>query len=443
MRALDIIQAEHRSMWRVTTAMDSLRTAMANKQDPQVAARTVISLIDYIDGYVDQVHHPKEDQFLFRLLRERDPLASMHLERLQQEHRDGPRYRDQLRILALEFERGQVADERLFFDALETFAEHVRAHIRLEETTVMPAARGSLQPADWEQIDAAFLNNDDPLFGVQIRSEFTELRARIVALAPEPVGLGGQQLPAIEVQPVRKSAGTGTVLEIRNISSRYGRVEALHSISLVVKQGQLVALVGANGAGKTTLLRSISGVQPVSAGSIHLFGRDITLLPSNQRVRLGICHVPEGRQVFGPMNVEDNLRLGGYTRARNNIDSDLARMYELFPILKEKRALPAGTLSGGQQQMLAIARALMGHPKLLLLDEPSMGLAPLLVEEVFRMVKHLKSEGITILLVEQNAHAALSIADFGYVMETGHTILAGTGADLLENEQVRQAYLGM
>jgi branched-chain amino acid transport system ATP-binding protein len=237
--------------------------------------------------------------------------------------------------------------------------------------------------------------------------------------------------------------GAVTMLEIRSISSRYGRIEALHGVDLDVKQGQLVALVGANGAGKTTLLRTISGVQPVSAGSIRLFGRDITRLPPNQRVRLGICQVPEGRQVFGPMSIEDNLRLGAYTRARNNVDADLERMYELFPILGEKRALPAGTLSGGQQQMLAIARALMGQPKLLLLDEPSMGLAPLLVEETFRMVKHLKSEGITIFLVEQNAHAALSIADIGYVMETGHTILTGTGESLLNNEQVKQAYLGL
>ena len=233
------------------------------------------------------------------------------------------------------------------------------------------------------------------------------------------------------------------MLEIRNISCRYGHIEALHGIDLHVKQGQLVALVGANGAGKTTLLRTISGVQPASAGSIHLFGRDITHLAPNQRVQLGICQVPEGRQVFGPMSIEDNLRLGAYTRARNNLDADLERMYELFPILKEKRALPAGTLSGGQQQMLAMARALMGRPTLLLLDEPSMGLAPLLVEETFRVVKHLKSEGVTILLVEQNAYAALSIADIGYVMETGQTILTGTGENLLNNEQVKQAYLGM
>jgi branched-chain amino acid transport system ATP-binding protein len=245
------------------------------------------------------------------------------------------------------------------------------------------------------------------------------------------------------IRSAREPASAVTMLEIRSISSRYGRIQALHGVDLDVKQGQLVALVGANGAGKTTLLRTISGVQPASAGSIRLFGRDITRLPPNERVRLGICQVPEGRHVFGPMSIEDNLRLGAYTRARNNLAADLERMYELFPILKEKRALPAGTLSGGQQQMLAMARALMGQPRLLLLDEPSMGLAPLLVEETFRVVKHLKSEGITIFLVEQNAHAALSIADIGYVMETGRTILTGTGENLLNNEQVKQAYLGM
>ena len=210
-------------------------------------------------------------------------------------------------------------------------------------------------------------------------------------------------------------------------------------------EGQLVALVGANGAGKTTLLRTISGVQPAMPARFICSGEDITNLQPEKRVKLGICQVPEGRQVFGPMSIEDNLRLGAYTRKGNgdSIAADLERMYEIFPILKEKRQLPAGTLSGGQQQMLAMARALMGQPKLLLLDEPSMGLAPLLVEEIFRVVKRLRSEGITVFLVEQNAHAALSIADIGYVIETGHTILTGPGSELLKNEQVKKAYLGM
>jgi branched-chain amino acid transport system ATP-binding protein len=210
-----------------------------------------------------------------------------------------------------------------------------------------------------------------------------------------------------------------------------------------VRQGQLVALVGANGAGKTTLLRAISGVQPVTGGSIALDGEDITALAADRRVRRGICQVPEGRQVFGPMSIEDNLRLGAFTRRDKNIAADMERMYALFPVLKEKRALPAGTLSGGQQQMLAMARALMGRPRLLLLDEPSMGLAPLLVDEIFRVIQQLKAEGISIFLVEQNAHAALAIADQGYVIETGHTLLSGPGPQLLRNPQVQAAYLGM
>jgi branched-chain amino acid transport system ATP-binding protein len=277
-----------------------------------------------------------------------------------------------------------------------------------------------------------------------VREEFESLKAQIVALAPEPVGLGGLVSAAPATLERAAPVATGqSVLQIRGITSHYGRIQALHGIDLDVKEGQLVALVGANGAGKTTLLRTISGVQPASGGTISLFGQDITRLAPDKRVRLGICQVPEGRQVFGPMSIEDNLRLGAYTRKDREVASDLERMYGIFPILKEKRQLPAGTLSGGQQQMLAMARALMGRPRLLLLDEPSMGLAPLLVDEIFRVVKRLKSEGISIFLVEQNAHAALSIADIGYIIETGHTILTGPGPELINNEQVKAAYLGM
>jgi branched-chain amino acid transport system ATP-binding protein len=232
-------------------------------------------------------------------------------------------------------------------------------------------------------------------------------------------------------------------LEIMGLTSHYGRIQALHGVDIKVGQGQLVALVGANGAGKTTLLRTISGVQPASGGSIWLQSENITRMSPDKRVRAGICHVPEGRQVFGPMSIEDNLRLGAFTRHKADIAAGMEQMYELFPVLKEKRGLPAGTLSGGQQQMLAIARALMGKPRILLLDEPSMGLAPLLVEEVFRVVKNLQAHGITILLIEQNAHAALSIADVGYVIETGKITLSGPGPELLNNEQVKSAYLGM
>ena len=237
------------------------------------------------------------------------------------------------------------------------------------------------------------------------------------------------------------------VLEIRGVTSHYGRIQALHGIDIDVRKGQLVALVGANGAGKTTLLRAISGVQAISGGSIRYqsgdINSDISKLSPDQRVRSGICHVPEGRQVFGPMSVEDNLRLGAYTRPRADTAADIDKMYQLFPILKEKRLLAAGTLSGGQQQMLAMARALMGRPDVLLLDEPSMGLAPLLIAEIFRIVQSLRDQGITILLVEQNAHAALAIADIGYVMETGAILLSGPGPELLNNEQVQSAYLGM
>ena len=233
-----------------------------------------------------------------------------------------------------------------------------------------------------------------------------------------------------------------TILQVSSLDSHYGPIKALHGIDIEIGEGQLVALVGANGAGKTTLLRAISGVQP-SSGSIRFAGQEIGRMSADKRVRAGICQVPEGRQVFGPMTVEDNLRLGAYTRPKQDFAGDLERMYALFPVLKEKRQLLAGMLSGGQQQMLAMARALMGRPRLLLLDEPSMGLAPLLIREIFRIVEELRSQGITIFLVEQNAHAALAIADVGYVIETGSITLSGPGPELLANEQVQSAYLGM
>jgi branched-chain amino acid transport system ATP-binding protein len=242
---------------------------------------------------------------------------------------------------------------------------------------------------------------------------------------------------------MRDNPNTAPVLQIQGLHSHYGPIEALHGIDIEVREGQLVALVGANGAGKTTLLRAISGVQPVSGGSIRFGGADITRMSADKRVRAGICQVPEGRQVFGPMSVEDNLRLGAYTRPKGELAADLERVFGLFPVLREKRALTAGMLSGGQQQMLAMARALMGHPRLLLLDEPSMGLAPLLIKEIFRIVESLRGQGITIFLVEQNAHAALAIADIGYVIETGGIVLFGPGPELLKNEQVQSAYLGM
>jgi len=232
------------------------------------------------------------------------------------------------------------------------------------------------------------------------------------------------------------------MLEVSGLSSQYGRIQALAGIDLKVEAGELVALVGANGAGKSTLLRAISGVQPC-AGSIVYDGRDIGAISAAQRIRLGIVQVPEGRQVFGPLSVEDNLRLGAYTRTRAESNSELERVYAMFPVLRQRARQPAGVLSGGQQQMLAMGRALMAKPRLLLLDEPSMGLAPRLVEEVFARVRSLKQARTTIFLVDQNARAALQVADRGYVLETGRIVLSGTGAALLANDRVQEAYLGM
>ena len=233
------------------------------------------------------------------------------------------------------------------------------------------------------------------------------------------------------------------LLEIEGLNSHYGRIHALKSANLTVREGELVALVGANGAGKTTLLRTLSGVHPASSGRITFDGCDITRMKASRRVAEGVVQVPEGRQLFGPQSVEDNLRLGAFRRGSGKPDDDIDRLYEMFPVLKVKRDQPAGTLSGGQQQIVALARALMAKPRLLLLDEPSMGLAPLLVAEIFDAVQRLKREGTTILLVEQNAHAALAIADRGYVIETGEIVLSDSGAALLSNERVRQAYLGL
>ena len=233
------------------------------------------------------------------------------------------------------------------------------------------------------------------------------------------------------------------MLHVAGLASHYGRIQALAGIDLEVRQGELVALVGANGAGKTTLLRTLSGVQRASAGSVRFDGEDVTHERAERRVRRGIVQVPEGRQVFGPLSVEDNLRLGGYTRTRAESDAELERVYAMFPALKERHRQPAGVLSGGQQQMLAMGRALMARPRLLLLDEPSMGLAPRLVAEIFATVRALKAARTTIFLVDQNARAALSVADRAYVLETGRIVLEGAGAALLTDQRIQEAYLGL
>jgi len=238
------------------------------------------------------------------------------------------------------------------------------------------------------------------------------------------------------------------MLKIRNINTYYGQVHALKNVSLHLSQGEIVTLIGANGAGKTTILNSISAITPVRTGEILFEGASIHTLYPDRIVGFGISQVPEGRQVFKPLSVEDNLELGAYLRFRKRegrgvIRQNLDDIYALFPRLQERRKQAAGTLSGGEQQMLAIGRALMAKPRLLLLDEPSMGLAPLMVQEIFGVIDTLRKEkGTTVLLVEQNAKAALKMADRGYVLETGKVILEGISSDLLENKEVQRAYLG-
>jgi branched-chain amino acid transport system ATP-binding protein len=233
------------------------------------------------------------------------------------------------------------------------------------------------------------------------------------------------------------------VLSVKDLRSGYGRIEALHGVSLDVAAGEIVTLVGANGAGKTTLLRAISGVQPILSGRIYFAGRPIEHTPPHARVTLGIAQVPEGRQLFAPLSVEDNLKLGAWTRRAIEPGTGLDRVYNLFPMLAELRHTIAGALSGGQQQLLAIGRALTANPRLLLLDEPSMGLAPILVDQILNVILNLKRAGLTVLLVEQNAMAALGIADRGYVLETGTISASGAASDIKNDHRIRQAYLGI
>jgi len=236
------------------------------------------------------------------------------------------------------------------------------------------------------------------------------------------------------------------MLEVKSISTFYGYVQALKEISIEVGSGEIVSIIGANGAGKSTLLNSISAITPPRHGQISLNSKDITRLSPETIVDMGISQVPERRQVFSELSISDNLLLGGYLRLkkgdRAGVQADIESIYELFPILKERQHQLAGTLSGGEQQMLAIGRGLMAKPKILLLDEPSLGLAPLLVKEIFRVLRQLREQGTTIVLVEQDARAALGLADRAYVMETGRIELSGTSEELMANEDVKKAYLG-
>lgn len=231
-------------------------------------------------------------------------------------------------------------------------------------------------------------------------------------------------------------------LAIEGLHAGYGHVDVLRGVDLAVHPGEMVTLIGANGAGKSTLLKAVVGLVTPSAGSVHLFGEDITRLQAQRAVRTGLALVPEGRMLFGPMTVEENLRLGAHTRSTEEFIAERERVFNVFPVLAERRAQSAATLSGGEQQMLAVARALMAKPRLLLLDEPSLGLAPKIIAEIFEALEMLRAEGLTILLVEQDARLALKHADRGYVMRTGAIALEGSAADLLANDDVRLIYLG-
>ena len=232
------------------------------------------------------------------------------------------------------------------------------------------------------------------------------------------------------------------MLEVKDLKVAYGKILAVKKISFSVDEGQVVTLIGTNGAGKTTTLRTISGLIRPASGEILFQGKPIDTMPAHEIVILGVAHCPEGRKIFPRLTVEENLLLGAFTRSDAGIKDDLDASYDLFPVLGERRNQPAGTFSGGEQQMLAMGRAMMSRPKLLMLDEPSMGLSPLMMKKIMQTVRTLQSQGTTILLVEQNAQAALKLADKGYVLEVGKIVLEGTGKDLLGNDAVRKAYLG-
>ena len=233
------------------------------------------------------------------------------------------------------------------------------------------------------------------------------------------------------------------MLEVKDIEVFYGVIQAIRGVSFEVNEGEIIALIGANGAGKTTTLQTITGLISPKKGQIMFEGQDITHVPAHKIVAMGMAHVPEGRRVFAQLSVLDNLKLGAFTRKdKEEIEETLIRVYKRFPRLEERKNQIAGTLSGGEQQMLAMGRALMSHPKIILMDEPSMGLSPIFVNEIFDIIQEVSKSGTTVLLVEQNAKKALSIADRGYVLETGRIVLEGNAKDLLDNEQVKKAYLG-
>jgi branched-chain amino acid transport system ATP-binding protein len=442
MRALAIIEAEHRSMMQVANALGVLaQRLLAEPSDDDL--HTVVLIADYLDAFSERFHHPKETDLLFAQIRRRSNESGEILDRLDHEHEVSPSQVTRIHDLAA---KGAPADKAAIASLAEeiaSFRARLYEHMRVEEEVAFPLARRTLSSEDWAVVDAGFAAHADPLGDPEAEGDIALLRARITQILPAPEGVGGRSETVVRRLPRRGLETKGTLLEVSGLKCRYGRIEALRGVDLKVGAGELVALVGANGAGKTTLLRCLSGVQPAAAGAIRFAGEDVTRARADARVRLGIAQSPEGRQVFAPMSIEDNLALGAYTRPAREVRESLAEVYDLFPVLRERRGQAAGTLSGGQQQMLALGRAMMSKPKLLLLDEPSMGLAPLIVAEIFRIVKMLKDAGMTVLMVEQNARAALAIADHAYVLETGAVTIEGPGADLLANDEVRRAYLGM
>ncbi len=518
-QAISIVNSEHMRVRRTLMMIKELRQQLLDSgQTPDIDLFRKI--FDYIESY-ESMHYPKEEKYLFKALRARNPDSHAILDELEEEHRQGVPLLDRLRSRLEDCEQDTPEAKEAFLQTLADVSQALEAHMEKEERSVLPMALDSLTSEDWRVVNEGYLHYDhllDPLVGETLSAEFDQLHSQIIYYAPEPLGLGLKHtqgdneldqalgvagglsdhyghlralsdISAEDWQTINQQflhyddpkfgetitdelrqlqsriayyapspIGLGMerthtaavpeavdrVLGIQGLSSQYGRIQALHDIDMEINKGELVALVGSNGAGKTTLLRVIAGLQPASAGSVHFGDQDITQLRADRRVKQGISLIPEGRQVFGPLAVEDNLLLGAYTRPKDNqIAADMEQMYTLFPILKQKRKQAAGTLSGGQQQMLALARALMARPQLLLLDEPSMGLAPILVEEIFNTIGELKRRGMTIFLVEQNAAAALTIADRGYVIETGHIVLSGPGPRLLEDDKVKEAYLGI
>ena len=439
LQAISTIVQEHQALWRILDLLDQLQHDMnINEQKPD---ETLFSTIfDYIQHFARRVHSSPEEIVLYRLLGEESPETKPLLDKLAHGYVIGDQKINELRHLLMVCMRQWPDGREDFSHALARFTEALRKHIKKEEGVVIPRARKLLGEDDWRLITESRDQSNDPLFGERVRDEFRELRHRIVSYTPERLGgLGLHHTPRRTAQHAKEE-----MLSIKGLKTSYGQIEALHGVDIRINSGEIVSLVGANGAGKSTLLMTISGLQPTDSGSINFEGKDLLKMSTDQRVASGIVQVPEGRQVFKDLSVEDNLLLGAYTRGRSQeVEDDIERMYEKFPILRQKRRNLAGELSGGQQQMLAMGRALMAKPRLLLLDEPSMGLAPLIIEEIFNIVKELKNEGMTIFLVEQNASQALALADRGYVLETGRVVIEGSGRELLSNEKVREAYLGM